>query len=179
MPPWAIPLNQERGPRKFLTGCPFVEVFEKADIASRVRETLVCWDLHHFLVTTKPIPAENTFSRSSTLRDGTTIKSASKRPSLTAASSSRARRCGDGLRSAPTTFSGTVRTLRLQWLKQKHPQKSRRRTPTGQGLCADSRPEVRLRHQRPRHRRIDFLTGKESIIEGFPSPDELWKRLRA
>jgi len=54
-----------------------------------------------------------------------------------------------------------------------------RRTAAGERICADSRTEVRRCDERPRDRRTRFPDRARADLDGFPSADELWGRLRA
>src|SRR5262245_34868594 len=69
------------------------------------------------LCSPKPTPAENTFFRSFTSPDGTTIKSASKRVSLMAGSSWQETSPAVGLQNAPTTYYDMPGILCWRWLK--------------------------------------------------------------
>ena len=105
--------------------------------------------------------------------------SPSSSPSPTAASSSRAARAGAARASGPTTSSATAPTS---------PSPSSRPRPTyktpGDGLQqAKDYAEIlglKFAYATNGHGIIefDYLTGLEREIDAFPSPDELWARLR-
>ena len=51
---------------------------------------------------------------------------------------------------------------------------------SGQGVCRDSRPQIRLRHQRQGHRRVRLHhRHRAEAWIAFPTPEELWARLNA